>query len=101
MNFSASSSTIPSIDNRHLRTPANTFQRTRSAQRALPIIPLESEPVRREPPPPYSVHQQHRTPRLRSPTNNSSTTSDSDNDNGRHSHLHLLGESFDYNIRMI
>ncbi len=86
----------PSIQ--HCQVPVRTFQRSRSEQRPLPIIPLEAEPVRRDPTRQYSTYHTRRPNRVRiqSPVNNSSTTSDSDNnnDNGRrHQNFQSLGRS--------
>ncbi|KAJ6643724.1 hypothetical protein Bhyg_08689, partial [Pseudolycoriella hygida] len=80
--FPVPPSTLPTIQ--HRQVPVRTFQRSRSEQRPLPIIPLEYEPVRRETIRRNSTLHNQRQNLVQSPINNSSNTSDSDNnDNGR------------------
>ena len=88
----ATSVTATLNSHQHINT-THRFHRSHSAQRALPIIPLESQGIyrRRRPSTTCPINRPYfRENHIQSPVNNSSS-SDSDDDNERR-HRKLLGK---------
>lgn len=83
------SSTSNNNDRSVVNVPNRTIQSNFINTRTLPHIPISSEIIHREPPPPYWVHHNHRRPVPIVAVDNSSTTSDSDNEN-------LIGNTIPY-----